>query len=616
MAGQGKAISRSPGISRRRFLRNTALGAAWVAGPSLIGCGEGDVPSRRSSRASGPGGRQTVAVFGGGIAGLTAAHELAERGFDVTLYERRAWGGKARSTEVPGTGTGGRRDLPGEHGFRIFFGFYQNTVDTFRRIPFESNPNGVFDNLVPAPLLTGAREGKRELVIPLGQLDTGPYTPAQIVDFVAGAFVERSFPPEDIARFVARFTVFLSSCDARRLGRWEQVRWTDFTQADRCSEDFRRVWIKTWSEVMQASKAEITSANFPAWALEVGLYSLLGFGANGATFRIMDRPTNEALFDPWVALIEGLGVRMLEGYELRGFEVRGGRIAGARVAGPHGAADVVADWYVCALPVERARRLWSADVLAADPSLAGMDRLSTDWMNGLKLFLREDLPLFRGHVGYCDSPWSVGSISQTQFWSSDFASTYGDGDARESLSVIISNWNEPGVLFGKPARECSEEEIIAEVWEQMKRHLNDRGEAPLSDDLIHSWDIDPGMLREGGRLVSEDPLVLPAVGELEHRPDVVTAIPNLMLAGDYLRSPWQVANMETASYNARRAVNAILDAAGSHETPAATIEPYRPPEWEPLKKIDEERWRLGLPNLFDVDLPPTDLRGLLETLHI
>jgi hypothetical protein len=89
-----------------------------------------------------------VAVIGGGGAGLTAAHELAERGFGVTVYERRALGGKARSMGVPRTGAVGRADLPAEHGFRAVFSFYRNLPDTMRRIPFAGNAEGVAGNLV------------------------------------------------------------------------------------------------------------------------------------------------------------------------------------------------------------------------------------------------------------------------------------------------------------------------------------------------------------------------------------------------------------------------------------------------------------------------------------
>ena len=42
-----------------------------------------------------------VIVVGGGVAGMSAAHELRERGFEVEIYEReeKYVGGKARSVK-------------------------------------------------------------------------------------------------------------------------------------------------------------------------------------------------------------------------------------------------------------------------------------------------------------------------------------------------------------------------------------------------------------------------------------------------------------------------------------------------------------------------------------
>ncbi len=75
-----------------------------------------------------------------------------------------------------------------------------------------------------------------------------------------------------------------------------------------------------------------------------------------------------------------------------------------------------------------------------------------------------------------------------------------------------------------------------------------------------------------------------------------------MLCGDYLSGNWIITTMESACHTGRRAANAILESACSNETFVKTIEPYRPPEWEPLKAIDESNYRLGLPNLFDTPL--------------
>ena len=84
-----------------------------------------------------------VFIIGGGVAGLTAAHELSDRGFTVTVFEREPiCGGKARSMANTGSGVGGNADWPGEHGFRFFPGFYWHVSDTMSRIADPTAPGG------------------------------------------------------------------------------------------------------------------------------------------------------------------------------------------------------------------------------------------------------------------------------------------------------------------------------------------------------------------------------------------------------------------------------------------------------------------------------------------
>ena len=87
---------------------------------------------------------EKVVIVGGGVAGLSAAHELVERGFEVHVYERRPYfGGKAASYRVPqdDSPTGGDFDPPGEHGFRFFPGWYRHLTHTMSRIPYH-RPRG------------------------------------------------------------------------------------------------------------------------------------------------------------------------------------------------------------------------------------------------------------------------------------------------------------------------------------------------------------------------------------------------------------------------------------------------------------------------------------------
>ena len=98
----------------------------------------------------------------------TNIHELAERGYQVEIYEKRSInGGKARSVEWSGTSTAGRKPLPGEDGFRFFPGFYTHVPDTMKRIPLVSG-GVVFDNLVNAKEIAILQEGQRPYIFPSG----------------------------------------------------------------------------------------------------------------------------------------------------------------------------------------------------------------------------------------------------------------------------------------------------------------------------------------------------------------------------------------------------------------------------------------------------------------
>ncbi|MFC7449343.1 hydroxysqualene dehydroxylase [Rhodococcus daqingensis] len=595
-----------PGITRRAML--TGLGAAGL----LSATGRGTAGA--STPAAAPGRRtpmlraagKTVAVLGGGMAGLTAAHELIERGFAVTVYEPTALGGKARSIPSPGTATGGRRDLPGEHGFRFFPGFYQHIPETMRRIPFPGNPNGVLDNLVAGSGFLLARPDGPDLTAPAStapRLDL--YDATTLRASLAAMFdLGGSIPPHEMNVFLTQLVLFLTSSLERRDGEWEHRTWSQTLEVDGKSEAYRNVLVSALTRQLVAARPATVSTRTIGIIGQAFVLNAAGMVPEyGHLDRLLNAPTNEAWIDPWVDHLRALGVRFEMGQAAESLELNGGRITAARLRDAAGArSGVEADWFVAAMPVERATALWTPEVLDADPRLELMRRLSVDWMVGIQYFLRRRIPIANGHVAYLGSPWALTSISQAQFWRGDFADRYGDGTVADCLSVDISDWETPGILYGKPAKQCTRDEIARETWAQMNSLLGDGGAPVLRDEDLASWFLDPGVSWDPERQANTNatPLLINTVGSRANRPDARTGIPNLFLAGDYVRTDIDLATMESANESARAAVNALLEAADSPARPCDVFRLHEPAELGPMRRIDADRYAAGLPHILDL----------------
>jgi uncharacterized protein with NAD-binding domain and iron-sulfur cluster len=532
-----------------------------------------------------------VLIMGGGIGGLTAAHELAERGFDVTVLEARGViGGKARSYPVPGTGVNGLKDLPGEHGFRFFPGFYKHVPDTMARVR-STDGKLVSDHLVTATRFMMARSGGEDPVYYL----KFPHTPADFLKELRALFVPLGIPLHELADFAGKIFHILKMCDARRLDELEKISWWDFLKAGNKSQAFQDLLARGMTRTLVALRAEEGSTRTVGTVL---IQLLMDFG-RGNLDRLLDGPTSDVWLEPWREHIKSLGAKFFTGERVTALHADNKQITKVTVTRADGSThEYTADYYVSSVPLEVLRPLLTHEIKRLDPSLDGLRFLKTAWMNGIQFYLKRDVPLCAGHVLFVDSPWALTAVSQAQFWKTPLAE-YGDGQVRGIISVDVSNWDAPGIVYGLPANQLQDrQKVMVEVWEQLKRALNDDANKELSDANLAGWSLDEAIVMPNPSGVANlEPLLVNTVDTWRHRPEAWTAIPNLFIAADFVRTHTDLATMEAANEAGRRATNAILDRAGSSASKCALFPLQEPSIFDPFQAADKVLYDLGLPAL-------------------
>lgn len=577
-----------------------------------------------------------VIIAGGGVAGMSAAHELIERGFEVHVYEQQPVyvGGKARSTDVPNTAIGDRKSLPGEHGFRFFPGFYKHVTDTMKRIPFAGNKQGVYDNLVSTTRVVMGREGMNDIL----SLVNFPKSLADLK--VIGKAIKGShtgLTDHDISSFMDKIWQLMTSCYDRRLQDYERIAWWEYTGADNHSKEYNEFFVGGITRTLVAAKPRLVSTRTGGDILLQLIFQM----ANPftTTDRVLNAPTNEAWLYPWRDYLIEKGVKYHHHQKLKevhcqpGNEHQAASISGLTVANSKGEEQKVSgDYYIMAVPVEVMAPLLNDDILKADQQLEGVQKLAQDvqWMTGMQFYLKEDIRIARGHMMVINSPWAVTAISQPQFWDRINMEDYGDGEVKGLISVDISDWDQKG-FNGKAAKECTKQEIMEEVWCQLSLGLRDNDQPLLSADMVVSCNLDrdinyspatpkdelmdvsklkdcpleilegfkslyvPGTSKDHFKTVDKEPLLVNNTRTWDLRPEAYCNIPNLLFASDYVRTHTDLASMEGANEAARRSVNTIIERSGSSAAKCKIWNLHEPWLLWPFRWYDRRRFKKGLP---------------------
>jgi glycine/D-amino acid oxidase-like deaminating enzyme len=532
---------------------------------------------------------RSVAVFGGGISGLTVAHELSRLNYRVSVYEA--------AEEVGGFFRSAREDtpknLPAEYSWHGLGPWYHNAFDLMKQI--RMGHRTVYDQALSRPIDFGIlpEDGK-----------------AQFYDrrlrSIRGMF---RFTRRDLAGWA--WLMLKTWCAHRRTEeryarlnaaeRWQRV------LSDRANRTWRSCfgpWIGSdWTRaslhhagqffrkqlITKPAHRHEADADGPAWTQ--------GAGDGWLLFR---GPSSEYWFAPWLAQLRERGVTVHCSAPLERLEFDGSRITSARL---QGGEEVRADLYVLSTtPFAAAEVVERNAPLQVDPELKKFRPLIQDGPHvqvSFRLAFAEPIkfPRKRMAVVVADSEFNLTLFAQEQAWEAEVDLGEGVRSLWTGTSCVSTV---PGRLYGLPVGRCTEQQFIEEVKAQIfaceslqALVAEANGGRRLEDFALlgiypwHEWAFSP----EG--ISGPQPKWVTTTHTQPYLPNQATSIPNLFLAGAHTRTEADVWSIEGAVESGRRAAKAI-------DSRVSLKHQYKPLWMRAIGRVDDVCFRLRLPHVLDV----------------
>jgi isorenieratene synthase len=288
-------------------------------------------------------------VVGGGLAGLSAALELVEAGYQVTVREAAPeLGGRLATRDLdPGLG----RTFRVEHGLHMWFDNYWVFKDIRARLglnqfrPYEA-VNFVFRDYAPERLESKPR------VFPLNLMRLVSESP--------------NLQWEDILGSIGIFQDVLAFRMDGLYDRLDDESFFDWMDRLKVAKRFKDVFLQPAAHVTLNRQYDLSAA-------EMVLYQHIYFISQPFAFdreiTTVDHATG--VIDPWVAYLRAKGATVQTSAPVPGL-----RFAGDRITGVVGESETY-DWVVLAADVNATKAILAGSIAADDAGAAGLAAMRT-----------------------------------------------------------------------------------------------------------------------------------------------------------------------------------------------------------------------------------------------
>ena len=466
--------------------------------------------------------RRTVAVAGGGLAGLAAACALADAGFRVTLFEKRPFlGGRASSWEHPGTGE------VVDNCQHVLLGCCTNLIEFYRRTGVEEKirwydrlvflePGGrasvIAPSFLPAPMHTAPAFLRAAC---LGWRDKLAIARAMMI--LAGVVADGGTDP------------FLARSEGKTVLRDTGENFLTWLQHHhQTGQAIERFW-KTI--LVSALNEDLDRVSVP-YAAQVVRESFLKSAAAGR-MGVPTVPLTE-LYNTAGDYIRARGGVVCFRRPVEGFAAGSSRVQ-VRLGAQANAAEESFDYLVIALPFDALDRVLP-DAPESAPLRGMLAHFEASPITGLHLW-------FDRQISDLDHAVLLDRTIQWMFHKSRLQPmrTINGATAGSYIELVVSS--------SKTLVDKSRAEIVDLALREVREFFPAALEARLMKSTV---------IKEVNATYSPRP------GMDAHRPPAETAWPRVLLAGDWTATGWP-ATMEGAVRSGYLAAEALARAAGRKE---------------------------------------------------